>query len=106
MRAIQVDGERMCWAEAPDPRVGPGEVGIRVVATAVNRADLAQRRGTYPPPAGATDVLGLECSGVVDELGPNVPEDWVGREVCALLVGGGYAERVACPVGQLLPVPE
>jgi putative PIG3 family NAD(P)H quinone oxidoreductase len=90
----------------PDPVVGPGEVLVDVVATAVNRADLLQRQGHYPPPAGASEILGLECSGTVAELGEGV-EDWqVGDEVCALLAGGGYATRVAVPEGQLMPRPE
>jgi putative PIG3 family NAD(P)H quinone oxidoreductase len=89
--------------EAPHP--GPGEVLIDVVATAVNRADTLQRQGFYPPPPGASDVIGLECSGRVAELGEGV-EGWsVGDEVCALLAGGGYAARVAAPVGQVMPVP-
>jgi putative PIG3 family NAD(P)H quinone oxidoreductase len=93
------------WAEVPDPTPGPGEVLIDVAATAVNRADLLQRQGNYPPPPGASDILGLECSGTIAGLGEGV-EGWrVGDEVCALLAGGGYAERVAVPSGQLLPVP-
>jgi putative PIG3 family NAD(P)H quinone oxidoreductase len=93
------------WTEVPDPRPGPGEVLIDVAASAVNRADLLQRQGFYPPPRGASDVLGLECSGVIAELGEGV-EGWnVGDEVCALLAGGGYAEKVAVPAGQVLPVP-
>ncbi|WP_329070256.1 NAD(P)H-quinone oxidoreductase [Amycolatopsis sp. NBC_01480] len=93
------------WTEVPDPRPGPGEVLIDVAASAVNRADLLQRQGFYPPPRGASEVLGLECSGVIAELGEGV-ECWnVGDEVCALLAGGGYAEKVAVPAGQVLPVP-
>ena len=92
-------------AEVPDPVAGPGEVVLEVAATAVNRADTLQRRGLYPPPPGASDVIGLECSGRVAELGEGVTEWSVGDEVCALLSGGGYAERVAVPAGQLLPVP-
>ncbi|GAA3536907.1 NAD(P)H-quinone oxidoreductase [Amycolatopsis ultiminotia] len=93
------------WTEVPDPSPGPGEVLLDVVAGAVNRADLLQRQGNYPPPRGASEVLGLECSGVVAELGEGT-EGWqVGDEVCALLSGGGYAERVVVPAGQLLPVP-
>ncbi|MBR7831658.1 NAD(P)H-quinone oxidoreductase [Actinospica durhamensis] len=97
--------EVLTWAEVPDPEPGPGEVLVGVVATAVNRADLMQRRGFYPPPAGASDVLGLECSGRVARLGEGVTGWSVGDEVCALLSGGGYAERVVVPAGQLLPVP-
>jgi putative PIG3 family NAD(P)H quinone oxidoreductase len=91
--------------EVEDPRPGPGEVLIDVAATAVNRADTLQRQGFYPPPPGASDIIGLECSGRVAELGEGV-EGWsVGDEVCALLAGGGYAARVAAPVGQVMPVP-
>ena len=92
-------------AEVPDPVPGPGEVVLEVVATAVNRADTLQRQGLYPPPPGASDVIGLECSGRVSSLGEDVTEWSVGDEVCALLSGGGYAERVAVPAGQLMPVP-
>ncbi|MGI8696668.1 MAG: NAD(P)H-quinone oxidoreductase [Mycobacteriales bacterium] len=95
----------MTWAEVPDPQAGEGEVLLDVVATAVNRADINQRQGNYPPPPGASDILGLECSGRVAALGPGVSGYAVGDEVCALLSGGGYAERVAVPVTQLLPVP-
>lgn len=94
--------------ELPDPVAGPGEVVVQIHATAVNRADLLQRQGRYPPPPGAPQHLGLECSGIITELGPGVAaEDGVhiGSQVCALLSGGGYAEQVAVPVGQLLPVP-
>ena len=93
------------WQEVPDAVAGPGEVLVRVTASAVNRADLLQRQGFYPPPRGASAYPGLECSGVVDALGDGV-EGWsVGDEVTALLAGGGYAELVAVPVGQLMPVP-
>ncbi len=91
--------------EVPDPRPGPGEVLLDVAATAVNRADLLQRQGHYPPPPGASDVIGLECSGTVAALGEGVTGWSVGDEVCALLAGGGYAEQVAVPAGQLMPVP-
>jgi putative PIG3 family NAD(P)H quinone oxidoreductase len=97
--------EVLRWGEAPDPVCGPGEVLVDVEAAAVNRADLLQRQGFYPPPPGASDVLGLECSGVISEVGPEVTGWAVGDEVCALLSGGGYAERVAVPAGQLLPKP-
>ena len=97
--------EALEWGEAPDPVCGAGEVIIDVVASAVNRADLLQRQGFYPPPPGASDILGLECSGVVSEVGAEVTGWSVGDEVCALLSGGGYAERVAVPAGQLLPKP-
>lgn len=91
--------------ELPDPEPGPGEVLVDVAATAVNRADLLQRMGFYPPPPGASDVIGLECSGTVAALGDGVTGWSVGDEVCALLAGGGYAERVVVPAGQLMPVP-
>jgi putative PIG3 family NAD(P)H quinone oxidoreductase len=93
------------WGEVPDPVCGDGEVIVDVVATAVNRADLLQRQGLYPPPPGASEILGLECSGIISEVGPGVTGWSVGDEVCALLSGGGYAERVAVPAGQLLPRP-
>jgi putative PIG3 family NAD(P)H quinone oxidoreductase len=92
-------------AELPDPEPGPGEVAIAVAATAVNRADLLQRQGFYPPPPGASEVIGLECSGTVAALGEGVTGWEVGDEVCALLAGGGYAERVVVPAGQVMPVP-
>ncbi|SNS60054.1 NAD(P)H-quinone oxidoreductase [Rhodococcoides kyotonense] len=95
----------MQWTEVPDPRPAPGQVIVDVAATAVNRADLMQRQGKYPPPPGASDILGLECSGVVAELGDGVHHWKVGDRVCALLAGGGYAEQVAVPSTQLLPVP-
>ncbi|MGQ0483321.1 MAG: NAD(P)H-quinone oxidoreductase [Pseudonocardia sp.] len=97
--------EVLTWAEVPDPSAGPGEVVIDVAASAVNRADLLQRAGFYPPPPGASDILGLECSGRIAAVGEGVTGWKPGDEVCALLAGGGYAERVAVPAGQLLPVP-
>jgi putative PIG3 family NAD(P)H quinone oxidoreductase len=91
--------------DVPEPVAGPGEVLLEVAATAVNRADLMQRMGHYPPPPGAPEYPGLEASGTVVAVGDAV-EGWaVGDQVCALLAGGGYAERVAVPAGQLLPVP-
>jgi putative PIG3 family NAD(P)H quinone oxidoreductase len=109
MRAVTMDGsggpEVLGWGEVPDPVAGPGEVVVDVAATAVNRADLLQRAGNYPPPRGASEILGLECSGVVSEVGEGVTGWSVGDEVCALLAGGGYAERVAVPAVQLLPRP-
>ena len=92
-------------SEHPDPKPGPGEVVIDVVASAVNRADTLQRQGFYPPPEGASDVLGLECSGRISEVGAGVEGYAVGDEVCALLAAGGYAEKVAVPAGQVMPVP-
>lgn len=93
------------WREVPDPRPGRGEVLIEVAAAGVNRADLMQRQGLYPPPAGASEFPGLECSGVVAEVGEDVEGLSVGDEVCALLTGGGYAEKVVVPWEQVLPVP-
>ncbi|NEK85627.1 NAD(P)H-quinone oxidoreductase [Blastococcus saxobsidens] len=110
MRAVTMTGsggpEVLGWGEAPDPVCGPGEVVVDVVAAAVNRADVMQREGNYPPPPGASEILGLECSGVISEVGEDVTGWSVGNPVCALLSGGGYAERVAVPAGQLLPPPE
>jgi putative PIG3 family NAD(P)H quinone oxidoreductase len=93
------------WAPVPDPEAGPGEVVLAVVASAVNRADLLQRQGQYPPPPGASEIIGLECSGRIAALGEGVTGWSVGDEVCALLAGGGYAEKVAVPAAQLLPIP-
>ncbi|MFD1717573.1 NAD(P)H-quinone oxidoreductase [Georgenia deserti] len=107
MRAIAVGpDQRLALTEVPDPEPGPGELLIDVAAAGVNRADLLQRAGHYPPPPGASDILGLEVSGTVAGLGDGVSGWQVGQEVCALLTGGGYAERVAVPAGQVLPVPE
>src|SRR4051812_2537124 len=100
------DVDVLGWSEVPDPQPGPGEVLIEVVASAVNRADLLQRQGFYPPPPGASEVLGLECSGRIAGLGAGATGWEVGDPVCALLAGGGYAERVAVPVGQCMPVPD
>ncbi len=97
--------EVLTWAEVPDPKPDTGEVLIDVAATAVNRADIMQRQGHYPPPPGAPPYPGLECSGRIAALGDGVTGWEVGDEVCALLAGGGYAEKVAAPAGQLLPVP-
>ncbi len=98
--------EAMSWSSVADPPApGPGEVTLDVVATAVNRADLLQRQGLYPPPPGDSEILGLECSGRVAAVGPEASGFEVGTEVCALLGGGGYASRVNVPAGQLLPIP-
>ncbi len=97
--------EAMRWQQVPDPVVEPGTVRLRVAATSVNRADLMQRMGRYPPPPGAPEWLGLDCSGTVEEVGPGVTGWSVGDEACALLSGGGYAEQVVVPAGQLLPIP-
>jgi len=98
--------EVLRYADAPDPEPGPGEVLLDVAATAVNRADLVQRQGYYPPPEGASEILGLECSGTVAALGAGVEGVEIGSEVCALLAGGGYATRVAVPAGQVMPLPD
>lgn len=97
--------EALVWAEVADLQPGAGDVLIDVAATSVNRADTLQRQGLYPPPAGTVPYPGLECSGRVAALGDGVSGWRVGDEVCALLAGGGYAERVVVPAGQLLPVP-
>lgn len=110
MRAVIADGaggpEVLSVGELPDPEPGPGEVVLAVAAAGLNRADLLQRQGFYPPPPGASEVIGMECSGTVTALGDGV-RDWaVGDRACALLAGGGYAEQVAVPAGQLMPVPD
>jgi putative PIG3 family NAD(P)H quinone oxidoreductase len=94
------------WTEVPDPQPGPGEVLIDIAASAVNRADLLQRQGFYPPPPGAPNIIGLECSGTISALGDGVTEWKAGDQVCALLAGGGYAEKVAVPAVQVMPLPE
>ncbi|MFP5283891.1 MAG: alcohol dehydrogenase catalytic domain-containing protein, partial [Actinomycetes bacterium] len=109
MRAVVVPApggpEVLQLVELPDPEPGPGEILVRVTAAGVNRADLLQRQGRYPPPAGASELLGLECSGQVAALGEGV-EGWgVGDPCAALLAGGGYAELVVAPVGQVVPPP-
>lgn len=110
MRAVTIrepgGPDVLSWAEVPDPTPGPGEVLVQVSAAGVNRADCLQRQGNYPPPRGASDILGLECAGTVRALGPEVTGWSVGDEVCALLAGGGYAEQVAVPAGHLLPRPD
>ncbi|GAA1876087.1 NAD(P)H-quinone oxidoreductase [Williamsia serinedens] len=110
MRAIAVENEgpdsRLVPTTVDRPSAGPGEVVVAVAAAGLNRADLMQRQGLYPPPAGASPILGLEVSGTVDEVGDGVTDLAVGDEVCALLAGGGYAEYVAVPAVQVLPVPD
>lgn len=91
--------------EVPDPVIGPEEVLVRVAAAGLNRADLLQRQGNYPPPPGASPYLGMEVSGTIAALGENVAGRNVGDEVCALISGGGYAEYVAVPASMLMPVP-
>ncbi|MFD7860849.1 NAD(P)H-quinone oxidoreductase [Streptomyces sp. NPDC059783] len=98
--------DALVWTEVPDPVPGEGEVLVDVVSSAVNRADVLQRMGFYNPPPGASPYPGLECAGRISAVGPGVVGWAVGDEVCALLAGGGYAEKVAVPAGQLLPVPE
>lgn len=105
MKAIVVDANEMRWRDVPDPSVGVGEVLIRNRATAINRADLAQRAGAYPPPPGASPILGLECAGEVVAVGEGVARCRPGDKVCALLAGGGYAELVSVPAGQVLRIP-
>lgn len=96
----------MTIGEIDDPVAGEGDVVIDVAAAGLNRADLLQRQGNYPPPPGAPKTLGMECSGVISQVGANVTGLSVGDEVCALLAGGGYAEKVAVPAVQVLPVPD
>lgn len=98
--------EVLTVVERPRPEPGEGEVLIRVAASGVNRADLLQRQGFYDPPPGATDVLGLECAGVIEAVGSGVTERQVGDAVVALLSGGGYAEYVTVPAGQTAPLPD
>lgn len=110
MRAVVITTpggpEVLRLAEVPDPVPGPGEVLVEVCAAGVNPADALQRMGAYPPPPGAPPYPGLECSGRISALGPGVTGWQAGDEVCALLAGGGYAQRVAVPAGQVLPVPD
>jgi putative PIG3 family NAD(P)H quinone oxidoreductase len=110
MNAIHVDATQpdrpLVWRETPDPVVGPDEVLVEIHATALNRADLLQRAGNYPPPPGAPDILGLEMAGVIRALGDQVYEWQQGARVCALLPGGGYAEQVVVPQAMLMPIPQ
>ncbi|MDT7553888.1 MAG: hypothetical protein QOI16_2424 [Pseudonocardiales bacterium] len=110
MHAITLDApggpEKLRWREVPDPVIGPGEVLLDVAATAVNRADIMQRQGHYPPPPGASEIIGMECSGHIAALGEGVTGWKVGDAVCALMSGGAYAEKVAVPAAQLLPLPD
>ena len=110
MRAIVVNEpggvDALTLVDIPAPEAGEGEVLIKVAAAGVNRADLLQRQGHYDPPAGSTPVLGLECSGTVEQVGDGVTQLKVGQQVCALLTGGGYAEYVAVPAGQVAHVPD
>lgn len=102
---VAESSDRLTWREVPDVSPGQGEVLIRVNTAGVNRADLLQAAGNYPPPPGASNILGLEVSGVIANVGEGVTGWTVGQDVCALLAGGGYAEYVAVPAGQVMPVP-
>jgi putative PIG3 family NAD(P)H quinone oxidoreductase len=110
MRAVVFDqpgdADVLHVADVPEPTAAPGEVVLRVRATAVNRADLLQRRGFYPPPPGASSILGLEAAGEVESTGEGVDGWSPGDRACALLAGGGYAEKVAVPALQLMRVPD
>lgn len=111
MRVIEIEGgsgpaEALKIAEQPDPVAGPGQVLIRVRAAGVNRPDLLQRTGAYPPPPGASDVLGLEIAGEIEAVGEGVTRWTVGDRVCALLGGGGYAELAVVDARHVLPIPE
>ncbi|WP_127499019.1 NAD(P)H-quinone oxidoreductase [Actinoplanes solisilvae] len=105
MHAIIIEDKKLVLREVPDPEAGEGEVVVDVTAAGVNRADVSQRQGHYPPPPGASPYPGLECAGVISAIGPGVTGRHVGERVSALLSGGGYAEKVAVPAGQLLSVP-
>lgn len=110
MKAIIVQTEEknkpLVWQEVPTPLCADDEVLIDIHATALNRADLMQRAGFYPPPPGAPDILGLEIAGKIAEVGADVPRWQVGDRVCALLPGGGYAEKAVVPYGMLMPMPD
>ncbi|CPR10883.1 quinone oxidoreductase [Mycobacterium bohemicum DSM 44277] len=107
MRAIVAESsDQLSWREAPDASAGAGEVLIKVAAAGVNRADILQAAGKYPPPPGASDIIGMEVSGEVVDSGAGVTDWAAGQRVCALLAGGGYAEYVAAPAGQVMPIPD
>jgi putative PIG3 family NAD(P)H quinone oxidoreductase len=111
MRAIVAESpDKLLWQEVPDVCAGPGEILVKVTAAGVNRADVLQAAGKYPPPPGASETIGMEVSGVISEIGAEAGSEiteWsVGQQVCALLAGGGYAEYVAVPAGQVMPIPE
>ena len=111
MRVIEIAGgagpaEALTVSERPDPVAGPGQIRIRVRAAGVNRPDLLQRNGLYPPPPGAPDILGLEVAGEVDQVGPGAGRWAVGYRVCALLGGGGYADYAVVDARHALPVPD
>ncbi|MBS9536047.1 NAD(P)H-quinone oxidoreductase [Mycobacterium sp. M1] len=106
MRAIVAEAaDQLTWQEVPDVAPGPGEVLIRVAAAGVNRADLLQAAGLYPPPPGASATIGLEVAGAIEAVGDDTTGWVVGEQVCALLAGGGYAEFVVVPAAQVLPIP-
>jgi putative PIG3 family NAD(P)H quinone oxidoreductase len=102
---VAESSDQLIWQEVPDVSAGPGEVLIKVVAAGVNRADVLQAAGKYPPPPGASEIIGMEVAGVIAQAGSGVTGWSVGQQVCALLAGGGYAEYVAVPAGQVMPIP-
>ncbi|MGY4708048.1 NAD(P)H-quinone oxidoreductase [Mycolicibacterium sp. CBM1] len=102
---VAESADHLSWQEVPDIAPRGGEVVIKVTSAGINRADLLQAAGNYPPPPGASEIMGLEVSGVISAVGIEVSEWSVGQEVCALLAGGGYAQYVAVPAGQVMPVP-
>ncbi|BAU26661.1 putative PIG3 family NAD(P)H quinone oxidoreductase [Aneurinibacillus soli] len=108
MKAILVEKEtrHLYIGETPDPTVGDDEILVQVKATALNRADLLQKRGLYPPPKGASEIIGLEMAGVIEAVGRNVVNHKPGDRVCALLPGGGYAEKTVIPAGMAIPIPD
>ena len=107
MKAIIVsENKELIWADSEKPEILNNEVLIKIKATAVNRADVVQKNGFYPPPLGASEILGLECSGIIEAIGKNVKKRKVGEQVCALLAGGGYAQYASCPEEQAIPTPE
>jgi len=106
VKAISQEGSDLLWKENPDPVLKEGEVLIHIKASAINRADLLQRSGNYPVPPGASPILGLECSGEIEAVSENVDNFKKGDQVCALLAGGGYAEKVSVPSGQVFKIPK
>tara|TARA_B110000003_G_scaffold253364_1_gene268589 strand:- start:1081 stop:2055 length:975 start_codon:yes stop_codon:yes gene_type:complete len=107
MKAIIVsENKELIWADSEKPEILDNEVLIKIKATAVNRADVVQKNGFYPPPLGASEILGLECSGIIEAIGKNVKKRKAGEQVCALLAGGGYAQYASCPEEQAIPTPE